>query len=91
MVQPIVPIAVRTLIAPLPQSAWRRVMWRNGAQPKRHARFTAVRVPPAHQCAVVTVPRDLAALRGGDRTHTSAEVTTSSTCHQPRPCERSSD
>ena len=49
MVRPIVPIAVRALIAPLPRSAWRRVTWRNGRQPKRRARFTAVRVTPAHE------------------------------------------
>lgn len=49
MVRAIVPIAVRALIAELPRSAWRRVTWRNGAQPKRHARFTAVRVTPAHE------------------------------------------
>ena len=48
MVRPVVPIAVRTLIAQLPPSAWRRVTWRNGTQPKRRARFTAVRVTPAH-------------------------------------------
>jgi SRSO17 transposase len=49
MVRPLVPIAVRALIAARPPSAWRRVTWRNGIQPKRHARFTAVRVTPAHE------------------------------------------
>jgi len=44
-----VPIAVRALVAPLPQSAWRRVTWRNGARPTRQARFTALRVTPAHE------------------------------------------
>jgi len=48
MVRPIPPIAVRVLIAQLPRSAWRWVTWRNGPQPKRRARFTAVRVTPAH-------------------------------------------
>ncbi len=48
MVPPLSPIAVRTLIAQRPQSTWRRVTWRNGRQPKRAARFTAVRVTPAH-------------------------------------------
>ena len=48
MARPIVPIAVRALITQLPPSAWRRVTWRNGRQPQRHARFTAVRVTPAH-------------------------------------------
>jgi SRSO17 transposase len=48
MVRPIVPVAVRALIAQQPRSAWRRVTWRHGAQPKRHARFTALRVTPAH-------------------------------------------
>jgi SRSO17 transposase len=49
IVRPIVPIAVRALIAQQPRSAWRRVTWRNGAQPPRHASFTAVRVTPAHE------------------------------------------
>jgi SRSO17 transposase len=48
MVQTIIPIAVRALIAQLPPSAWRRVTWRNGTQPIRGARFTALRVTPAH-------------------------------------------
>ena len=48
MVRPFVPIAVCALIAQRPSSAWRRVTWRNGTQPKRRARFTAVRVTPAH-------------------------------------------
>ncbi len=48
MATPVVPIAVRTLIAQLPSSTWRRVTWHNGTQPKRRARFTAVRVTPAH-------------------------------------------
>ena len=48
MVRPVVPIAVRALIARRPQSAWRRITWRNGRQPTRRARFTAVRVTPAH-------------------------------------------
>ena len=44
----IMPIAVRLLIAQRPRAAWRRVTWRNGTQPQRAARFTAVRVTPAH-------------------------------------------
>ena len=44
----VVPVAVREVIKQRPPSAWRRVSWRNGAQPKRTARFTAVRVTPAH-------------------------------------------
>ena len=42
-------IAVRALIAQRSPSAWRRVTWRNGTQPNRRARFTAVRVTPAHE------------------------------------------
>jgi SRSO17 transposase len=49
MERPLVPIAVRALIAQRPLSAWRRITWRNGTQPTRHARFTAVRVTPAHE------------------------------------------
>jgi SRSO17 transposase len=40
--------SVRALAHRLPRAAWRRVTWRNGAQPARHARFAAVRVTPAH-------------------------------------------
>ena len=48
MVQAVAPIAVATLAAHLPRSQWRRVTWRNGAQPSRTARFAAARVTPAH-------------------------------------------
>jgi SRSO17 transposase len=41
-------LAVRDVARALPASAWRRVSWRNGAQPWRHARFAARRVTPAH-------------------------------------------
>lgn len=41
-------IAVRDLVVQLPRAAWRRVTWRNGTQPTRAARVTAVRVTPAH-------------------------------------------
>ena len=43
------PVGVRDLVAQLPASAWRRVTWRNGQQPRRAARFLAVRVTPAHE------------------------------------------
>jgi SRSO17 transposase len=42
------PISVREVIAALPRATWRRVSWRNGAQPRRAARFVAMRVTPAH-------------------------------------------
>ena len=48
MVQAVAPLRVRDLIAQLPRAAWRRVSWRNGTQPKRTARFAAVRITPAH-------------------------------------------
>jgi SRSO17 transposase len=48
MVKTITPIAVRGIISQLPPSKWRRVTWRNGTQPKRAARFVAIRVTPAH-------------------------------------------
>jgi SRSO17 transposase len=48
MVRAIRSIAVRDLVAQLPRTAWRRVTWRNAHQPTRAARFTAVRVTPAH-------------------------------------------
>jgi SRSO17 transposase len=41
------PIAVRALARDLPDSAWRWIHWRNGAQPSRRARFAALRVTPA--------------------------------------------
>ena len=49
LLRPIAPIAVRALIAQLPRAAWRSISWRNGTQPQRRARFTAVRVTPAHE------------------------------------------
>jgi SRSO17 transposase len=49
LVEPMTPIAVSTLIAARPRSAWRWVRWRNGTQPQRRARFTALRVTPAHE------------------------------------------
>jgi SRSO17 transposase len=41
-------MAVRAVARGLPAAAWRRVSWRNGTQPRRRARFAAVRVTPAH-------------------------------------------
>lgn len=41
------PTAARAVMQALPRGAWRRVTWRNGASPPRHARFAAVRVTPA--------------------------------------------
>ena len=49
MLRVIAPIGVATLIAQQPRSAWRQVTWRNGTRPQRRARFTAVRVTPAHE------------------------------------------
>lgn len=40
-------VSVSTLAAGLPADAWRRITWRNGAQPPRAARCAAVRVTPA--------------------------------------------
>ena len=47
MADAVAPVSVRDLIAPLPRTAWRHVSWRNGTQPKRSARFTAIRATPA--------------------------------------------
>jgi SRSO17 transposase len=41
-------IAVSQVARALTASAWRTVSWRNGRQPRRRARFAAVRVTPAH-------------------------------------------
>ena len=49
MVTALKPVGVRDLVAQLPASAWRRVTWRTGQQPRRAARFLAVRVTPAHE------------------------------------------
>lgn len=49
MVTPVTSIAVRDWAAQLPPTRWRRITWRNGTQPKRAARFVAVRVTPAHE------------------------------------------
>ncbi len=43
------PIAVRHVAATMPATAWRRIAWRNGRQPRRVAQFAAVRVTPAHE------------------------------------------
>jgi SRSO17 transposase len=42
-------VAVRAVARGLPAAAWRRVSWRNGTQPRRRARFAAIRVTPAHE------------------------------------------
>ena len=41
------PVGVRTLSDALPARAWRRVEWRNGANPPWEADFAAMRVTPA--------------------------------------------
>jgi SRSO17 transposase len=41
-------MAVSAVARALPATAWRSVSWRNGRQPRRRARFAAVRVTPAH-------------------------------------------
>ena len=41
-------VAVSQVARTLPSAAWRVVAWRNGRQPRRRARFAAVRVTPAH-------------------------------------------
>jgi SRSO17 transposase len=42
------PVAVAQLAEQLPTRAWRTITWRNGPHRARRARFTAVRVTPAH-------------------------------------------
>jgi SRSO17 transposase len=41
-------VAVRAVARGLPAAAWHSISWRNGSQPRRRARFAAVRVTPAH-------------------------------------------
>jgi SRSO17 transposase len=41
-------VAVRAIARDLPATMWRSISWRNGRQPRRRARFAAVRVTPAH-------------------------------------------
>lgn len=41
-------VSVAALMAAQPARAWRVVSWRNGSNPPWRARFTAVRVTPAH-------------------------------------------
>ncbi len=41
-------VAVRAVARGLPAAAWRSISWRNARQPRRRARFAAVRVTPAH-------------------------------------------
>jgi SRSO17 transposase len=42
------PVTVHALAAALATEAWRRITWRNGANPARAALCAAVRVTPAH-------------------------------------------
>ncbi len=44
-------MTVRHVARTLPAAAWRSITWRNGTQPRRRARFAAVRVTPAHGLA----------------------------------------
>jgi SRSO17 transposase len=53
------PTAVRQVVADLPPTAWRQVTWRNGQQPRRTARFVAVRVTPAHEWRQARVAPDV--------------------------------
>ena len=41
-------LAVSAVARSLPADAWRSISWRNGRQPRRRARFAAIRVTPAH-------------------------------------------
>jgi SRSO17 transposase len=41
-------VAVSAVARALPAMAWRAISWRNGTQPRRRARFAAIRVTPAH-------------------------------------------
>jgi SRSO17 transposase len=49
MTTPVTAIAVREVAAHLAAPRWRRISWQNGTQPKRTARFVALRVTPAHE------------------------------------------
>ena len=73
---------VRALIAQVPRSAWRRVTWRNGTQPTRQARFTAVRVTPAHEWRRGRSRPRVWLLCEEEAGATSAASTTSSTCRR---------
>jgi SRSO17 transposase len=62
------PLPVREVARDLPRSAWRWISWRNGEQPKRRARFAALRVNPRARLARRTAaPRGLAPVRTGSR------------------------
>jgi SRSO17 transposase len=49
MVTAVSAIAVRDWAAQASPTMWHRITWRNGGQPKRTARFAAIRVTPAHE------------------------------------------
>jgi SRSO17 transposase len=70
MVGPVAAIAVRALIAQRP-ATWRRITWRNGTRPRRAARFTAMRVTPAHDWREARLPPEvwLLAEQEAGRTH----------------------
>jgi SRSO17 transposase len=51
------PVSVRELAAALPNTAWRRVTWREGTNAPLASRFAAVRVRPAHRDYKAATPR----------------------------------
>jgi SRSO17 transposase len=66
------PAAVRQVVADLPPTAWRQVTWRNGRQPRRTARFAAVRVTPAHEWRHARVAPEVWLLCEEERGHDDA-------------------
>jgi SRSO17 transposase len=51
------PVSVRELAIGLPASAWKNVVWREGARKPLHSRFAALRVRPAHRDYWMSEPR----------------------------------
>ena len=52
------PVSAKELAQALPEDAWRRITWREGAKAPLASRFAAVRVRPAHRDYWRTAPRD---------------------------------
>lgn len=51
------PVSVKELAAALPDTAWRRVTWREGTNAPLASRFAAVRIRPAHRDYKAATPR----------------------------------
>ncbi len=88
MMTPVTAIAVRDWAAQLPRARWRPIIWRNGTQPTRTARFAAVRVTPAHEWRQARLAPEVWLLCEQEAGTKPRVKYTSSICPPRRRCER---